>query len=177
MIGDNWTKTAKNSLFKAETENSPSITEEKFSHQKMLPDSTAGVFRRYHAGNNPVNAVDPSGLTAVAIGGWWEGGIKGLLNPMGCQFALWKAAILLAEVSRHKLTDKYGHCVAFCEIGRGCGKNLADFLGVNWEKFQELTGIGVADPEDIEADRYGINAPSGVKCKDHCKKRYNPCPE
>jgi hypothetical protein len=114
--------------------------------------------------NNPIKYIDPSG-------------------EISCEAAISEAIFLFRELRRRakipgkKINDKYVHCVAFCEIARGCGKKFAKCAGVGWERLEDIFPGHKYDPADIKANEYGINAPPGRGCAEWCYKRYPMVPK
>jgi hypothetical protein len=151
--------------------------------------SSPNYLHRYtYAEANPINLIDPYGLQAFSLyipsfpwifedGG--DGISEGGEGISECIHALSKAWNLYQQV-KAGLNDKYGHCVAFCEINRGCGRFIAEVGGYVKEGLDFFERIFLKkgegwSQEDIEANKYGINAPPGISCENHCSDRYDPC--
>ncbi len=116
-----------------------------------------------YAANNPVNLWDVTGLCPAKT------------QTLGDCIEAWIYTAALAKlVHNGVINDKYGHCVAHCEIVRNCkrGMTQSEVLSYGKEIYDAYIKGREFDLEDIEANSYGQQAPSNLSCEKWCGERY-----
>jgi RHS repeat-associated protein len=143
---------------------------------------------------NPDNYFDPDGRgpVEIPIPGWPPSFPKPKFKfpPVGwpklpsipCFDAMNYALSLFKDLKSGLFTgkdaDKLAHCMAHCELKKGCGSLISNLLGYGKEiadQFGYLLGKCDQgfDPEDIAANKKGYEiADSGKDCEEGCKGAY-----
>jgi RHS repeat-associated protein len=109
--------------------------------------------------NNPVNAIDPTGLLGI---------------DQKC--AEMVAAKIIPTFGPGD-NDKYKHCVVSCYIDVTCDKTTAQAAGIGKE-IKDIFGPGNAEWADWQADKEGIRCGENIKknkkgtCEKPCRQKH-----
>ncbi len=107
--------------------------------------------------NSPCSFVDPDGRWAIDA-------ILFIIANRECIAALGEMAGYAYSVWQDEApNDKWGHCMAHCEVADACGDLASDVIGELKEYIDDLTG-GEFDWGDIEANHKGRDCEGECKC-------------
>lgn len=155
--------------------------------------------------NNPISRVDPLGLLDFNSMGHAAGFkvANACRRASDCKAAFDKARSMLGTVYNN---DKVAHCIASCELAKGCGDSIAAGLGhtkeardraatlldnefTRWvlgglfaQEFVEFwharwQGSSFADSrEDEDANTYGRQQKNQPSCRKACEQKYGTDP-
>jgi RHS repeat-associated protein len=120
-----------------------------------------GINLYSYVGNSSLNYSDPFGLFIMPF------------TPPLCSSGLGIMGYYALQVSRHKIPDLYGHCMAHCIVKKLCGPGLGDVLslGIGYGKEwydKNYGGTGWSE-DDIDANERGRTCPPKQRCEERCK--------
>ncbi|MBX7243956.1 MAG: hypothetical protein K1X53_00555 [Candidatus Sumerlaeaceae bacterium] len=128
--------------------------------------------------DNPMSYVDPMGENPYVL---WKL-LRWVLTHPECIDAMGQAAALAQEVHKGSIHDKWGHCVAHCEITKGCGQMASEIISGGKELYDQikyLLGLGRGregwDALDIAANDQGQECGKcdGKSCMDCCSQHFS----
>jgi len=106
--------------------------------------------------NNPLNFVDPYGLSTIDILRYGPGAAIMAYYYLEMKRMDWKGS------------DAYYHCLASCKVARIIAPDVNYDLGILWEFLQWKFGMGW-DVRDITSNIYGMTCPLKESCEEHCR--------
>jgi len=134
-------------------------------------DLRLALNRYAYAGNSPVNVIDASGRS-------WTTVILSHISPaFGAACAAAAAAPWVTEAGGGRVSNRYRHCMASCQIAKECGTGWANTAGLAKELRDVVIGIWDKDSRRsaFQASDFADNAAGLTKrprgCPDTCEDR------